>query len=393
MINDKIIISEFFTENNKKINSNKVQNKWLNNHQDYKLYLERRYSDIPTNLFSYKEVLWRILNNIDIRPVCECCGDSVNFIGKRDKRWNNGYFHFCENCRNSERGKNIIKEKRENTNLKIYGYKNGLSNKDVRQKIEKTNIEKTGKDNPFKLKNIQEEIVKKRYDKTGFKYPLQNPEILKKQQDTLKQLYGKPFFAQTDSFKNLFKNPEYLKDFLKKKEETLTKNKTHNKSKKEELLKIYLTELYPDLLYQYNSEKYPFNCDFYIPSLDLYIEYNGAQYHNGCLYNLARDKIQLELLKNKEQLLKNKKNQYTNIIETWTIRDIKKYYTAIENKINYLIIYPYWHENWDKVCRQFIKYGHVDNELKQEILNELKNICSDFTDKTNLQKIVGEKYE
>lgn len=59
--------------------------KQINNNTEYlniKQYLEHRYSDIPSELFTYKEVLFHIKHNIEIRPTCQICDKPVQFIGK-----------------------------------------------------------------------------------------------------------------------------------------------------------------------------------------------------------------------------------------------------------------------------------------------------------------------
>ena len=67
----------------------------------------------------------------------------------------------------------------------------------------------------------------------------------------------------------------FRKNFL-----TQKKNGTINTSKTEKELEAELRKIFPDLKTQYKSEVYPFACDYYIPSLDLYIEYNGFITHN-----------------------------------------------------------------------------------------------------------------
>ena len=75
---------------------------------------------------------------------------------------------------------------------------------------------------------------------------------------------------------------------------------------------------------------YPFNCDFYIPSLNLYIEYNGSHYHHYHPFDINDDNDINELNRLKEKAENSnahkngKKSQYDNIIYTWTILDLKK---------------------------------------------------------------------
>jgi hypothetical protein len=55
------------------------------------------------------------------------------------------------------------------------------------------------------------------------------------------------------------------------------------KTLKEALLTILKEE---DIIYQYRDEhRYPFNCDFYIPCLDTFIEVNQYPSHGGHPYN------------------------------------------------------------------------------------------------------------
>jgi len=97
-----------------------------------------------------------------------------------------------------------------------------------------------------------------------------------------------------------------------------------------------------DIITQYSSDKYPFNCDFFVPSLDLYIEYNGSQYHGGHPFDADNDDDikQLDHLRllseQSERHSENKRSQYDAIIDTWTIRDVNKRNIASINNVNLL---------------------------------------------------------
>ena len=57
----------------------------------------------------------------------------------------------------------------------------------------------------------------------------------------------------------------------------MKKNNSFNKSKEEEKYYSYLLHLYSseDIVRQYyDKDRYPFHCDFYIKSEDLFIEVN-----------------------------------------------------------------------------------------------------------------------
>lgn len=54
---------------------------------------------------------------------------------------------------------------------------------------------------------------------------------------------------------------------------SMKQNKSFNKSISEDQCYNLLKEIFPDIIRQYRDVRYPFNCDFYIPSNDLFIEY------------------------------------------------------------------------------------------------------------------------
>ena len=127
-------------------------------------------------------------------------------------------------------------------------------------------------------------------------------------------------------------------DINKKINETKRKNHTFKSSKKELEVFNQLKEKFPDIIYQYYSSEYPFNCDFYVPSLKLYIEYNGTWTHGGHIFN-EYDKNDIQKLNNWKS--KNTK-YYNNAIYTWTDLDIRKQKYVKQNNLNYFII---WNEN------------------------------------------------
>ena len=118
-------------------------------------------------------------------------------------------------------------------------------------------------------------------------------------------------------------------------------------SNEEKLTFNKLKEKYLDVINQYRDKyRYPFNCDFYIPSLDLFIECQYSWTHEGHPYNKENDKEKLELWKEKAKISK----YYQNAINTWTIRDVNKREIANKNNLNYLEFFSYkdfleWFEN------------------------------------------------
>ena len=91
------------------------------------------------------------------------------------------------------------------------------------------------------------------------------------------------------------------------------------------------------MLTQYKDERYPFNCDFYVPSLDLFIECNYHWTHGKEPYNENNVEHQNIL-----RLWKSKNSRfYDNAIETWTKRDVDKLKCFKTNNLNFKIFYSF----------------------------------------------------
>lgn len=128
--------------------------------------------------------------------------------------------------------------------------------------------------------------------------------------------------------------------------------------KAHKILNLYFGE--EDVIYQYKSEEYPFWCDFYIKSLDLYIEFNAFFVHGNHFYN---PKCKDDLLRRDILLKKSKDSQlYKTALDTWTKKDLLKRDTAIKNNLNYLVF-------WDYKLSDFLQW--LDNFEDKPILNNL----------------------
>lgn len=109
-----------------------------------------------------------------------------------------------------------------------------------------------------------------------------------------------------------------------------TKEHGMYKTKLEDRYLDKLKEKYPDIIRHYVSDKYPFECDFYIPNLDLYIELNAFYLHGGHFFN-----------ENNSEDIAKLDNWKAKKIDTtiWTVKDIIKRGFAIRNKLNYLALW------------------------------------------------------
>ena len=293
-INDEYISNLFF---GKRQFIKEYYKKYLNN-QDSEIsqYIINRYNDSK----SFKESIYRIKYNIEKRPVCEECGKELNFIG--DKHVFN---RFC--CRKCSNNNELSKQKLKETCIKKYG------------------VDNVAKSNYFKEKYIKH--IQEKYNDTSINNAWQAKEVIEKIKQTMLEHYGVINYGLTKEHQNKLKS----KEVVKKRENTKRKNHTFNTSKGENESYKLLKEKYIDIKYQYKSKVYPFYCDFYIPSLNLYIECNYHWTHGGKPFeNIEEDNLIIKKWKEKNTKF------YDNAINCWTIRDVKKRNTAKENNLNYI---------------------------------------------------------
>lgn len=133
-------------------------------------------------------------------------------------------------------------------------------------------------------------------------------------------------------------------DEAKKKEyETKRKNNSFNSSKIEQQLIDDMVRLYgeEDVIHPYRDSRYPYNCDMYIASQDLFIEVNGTAEHNNRPYDAsnAEHVREAEEIKLRAEA-KGVTSRYWNIYKWWTEIDPKKLNTFRKNNLNFKIIYP-----------------------------------------------------
>lgn len=210
---------------------------------------------------------------------------------------------------------NSIKEKSKNTKLIKYGDINYHN----MEKTKYTNTKKYGVENIFKKKEYIINCFKKKY---GVEHALQIKKFFDKAKNTLKERYGD----------ENYRNP-------KKIYETKMKNGTITGSNEENTIYNLLIQKYPKVIRQYKDVRYPYSCDFYIPSEDLFIEYQGYFSHGGEPYlgTLKQlEKVNLWKSKSKEINFNGKNKNYIKYIKEWCIRDVEKRNTAKNNNLNFL---------------------------------------------------------
>lgn len=226
----------------------------------------------------------------------------------------------------------LANEKRKQTCLKKYGVENVHQSQSIKKKCKQTCLEKYGVDNPAKS-----EIIKEKTKATNKKlWPdASNYHNLKQAQQTIIEKFGN----MENFYQWRYSNMDW-KSTINKQIATKQKNHSFNFSQPEE-------DLYKELCAQYgidnvkrnykDESRYPFLCDFYIVSEDLFIELNRHWTHGGHTFNKTNpDDIQ----KLKEWEEKAKSSKYMEYaIYNWTVRDPLKLQVAKKNNLNYKIIW------------------------------------------------------
>ena len=272
---------------------------------------------------------------------------------------------------------NLVKDLIKKTNLKKYGFESHNQNESVKNKVKESILKKFGTEfytQSDDYKSKKSEIIKKKkqtcieryrvdnYTKSDF-YLEKIPEFQDLAKQTCIDLYGTPYYQQSEAYlktisdvkqkmidtnKKKFGAEYYqqsetyrntLPEILEKNYNTKKQNHTFNTSKPElKLLKILQNKFgVSDVEYQYRSPKYPYNCDFYIKSLDLYIELQGSWTHGKAPFDPDSKEHRQKL--NDWQEKAKTSEFYKNAVKIWTINDPLKRKIALENNLNYMEVF------------------------------------------------------
>lgn len=343
---NKIILEYLFK--NDKVNVSKIR---MNRYSNIRNYLNSYFAD---NTSKWVEILFRIKYDIH-RNYCVICGKPTYFKGINNyKKTGKLYSDFCSpKC---SMNSNSTKEAYKRTCLKKYGVDNSMKSKEVinkgketckkkygyvrasllkeyQDKAKFTNLNKYGTEVPLQNKEINKKWHNTCYEKYGSSSPLGNKEIHTKTKETTYRKYGVRCVLQTkENIEKLLSEETKRKRYF-----TLKKNHTFNTSKPEEVIYKELIEEFGinDIVREYNKDKrYPWRCDFYIKSKDLFIEVQGYYTHNKHQFNPNSIEDQALVEQYKEKYGFN-----CQAITIWTIKDVEKRTKAKENNLRYLELF------------------------------------------------------
>lgn len=218
----------------------------------------------------------------------------------------------------------FVKEKSKQTCLKKYGVEYSFQSDNNKEKAKITKLRLYG--NEF-YRN-EEKAKQTNLERYGAENPFASPVIRDKIKKTLKDKYGEDSYVLTEEFKRKAYETKLIKE-------------SYGTSEEENEINNILIQKFKNVKRQYYSKEYPFPCDFYVPELNLYIEYQGYWSHGGEPYN-----EELEQHKRKKELWEQRRDDDTNpsfrrrcyksAINVWTVRDPLKRETARKNNLNWM---------------------------------------------------------
>ena len=392
MITDEYILNKYLNIRNQ-INTIRLKNI---NDDELKYLLNRFNDDTNHNL---NEIIYRIKHKIEEIPKCPICGKLTYYrnstIGysltcSKECNYKLIYQHSKETCLKKYGVDNpakseIAKEHYKQTCLEKYGYDNSSKSNIVKEKAKQTCLEKYGKPNVYNYEKAKQTFLKhfgvdhnfkskenrekakqtsiQRYgrynnldkrnrtniERYGGKSPMHSDEVKEHFKQSLKNKYG---------YEHALQNPISYNKMIESKH----KHNTWISSTFENLTYQYLLTLFDknDIYRQYRDIRYKnpithrrFLTDFYIKSIDLFIEIQGFYSHGNHAFdpNNIDDINELNTLINKT----NKNDLFQQKINVWTKSDPLKRQIAKDNNLNFI-------EAWN--------LDELKNKLKQYI-NEI----------------------
>ena len=253
------------------------------------------------------------------------CNNRTPFLGL-----SKGYKNHC--CASHANLNPETQAKIRKTCLEKYGVESSNQSEIVKNKMKSTFLRKYGVDNCQKNKEIANKTVATRH------------------KNNLKK-YGVTEIAMTQSIRNKISNSnrkymlgrtqEEKDEFYYKIREIKREHGTLKTSKPEEDFYKWLLTLFKesDIYRNYsNDSHYPFMCDFYIKSKDMFIELNLYWMHGFHWFN-SNNKEDLNKLNKWKEKAKQGHKQYKAAVKVWSTSDLAKKNAAEKNNLNYIVLW------------------------------------------------------
>lgn len=309
------------------------------NHEQASLMLKRRNQEDPE--FLKKTVEKRKSTNIkNGHPESWTNREKA----KKTRLENHGSYWTSEMKTKSE--KTIENKKLENPNYDL----------ELRQRIEKTTIERHGVKHVFQTVELKDKLNAWIVEHGGKTNVFETDFVKCKSRKSMIEHHGAEFSLQALDVKAKY-------DFKKIKEKgdiTKRENGTFNSSKLEDLAFEKLCGVFGeiDVERQFKCERYPFNCDFYIRSIDTFIELNGTWTHGKHPFDANSKEDQMLLGSWKEKARKSK--FYAIACDVWSHKDVEKRRISKTNNLNFK---EFWNIEDLEIWLESIKYRHGEAKI------------------------------
>lgn len=246
-------------------------------------------------------------SGIKIKAMCDFCGKIRNM---KYNDYNKNISHSEEHiysCVDCKMKKTVI------TNLKKYGVKYVLQNKEMIEKSKQTILKNWGVENVSQSEEIKNKKIETTLKNWGVEYPQSNETIRNKTKQTLLEEYGVDNASKSDEIKEKKKktclknwgveNPSQSEELFNKSQKNGKRIKFHKKSKlwyrgSYELdFLIFccknkiIVQKGPTISYIINEKNSFYHSDFYLPEYNLICEIKSNYYYEKYLEkNLLKEK-------------------------------------------------------------------------------------------------------
>lgn len=246
--------------------------------------------------------------------------------------------------RQAKRERTLARKKREREERQreraLYGYhRRTLTDEEkvvANERRIATSQARYGVDHPSQRASFKQSMAQYMLD------PENQRRIRAKTVATNQERYGVAYFTQLPEHRQeqsrRMSDPSHQRRISRAKRENGTFNTSSSEDALYKLLVEYVNQHGMTVVRQYRDEKrYPFAADFYIPERDLFIELNGSWSHGGHWYESERAMDQKTVQTWRTRGKRSK--YYTNALETWTQRDVRKREAAREARLNYVTLW------------------------------------------------------
>lgn len=274
---------------------------------------------------------------------------------------------------NAMKSDSIVK-KLESSNLAKYGVSNAMKRPDVQAKAVSTNLAKYqvpytcmaesvrekrsitmqaryGGNSPMCDATVREKQAATMYRKYQARHALQARRFIDKMTATNLARYGVRNAMQLDEIKSAHSSacmekygvssPMQCKQIVDKMMATKLQNHTINTSATEDILYDQLCDVFgkDDVIRQYKSCRYDWNCDFYVKSRDMFIELNASFFHNRHWFDDANSNDCAELSSFMAKAALDSNSSYSGVVQTWSVYDVRKRQDARDANLNYIVFW------------------------------------------------------